>query len=104
MTRLNAVQCAAIAALCGWLVALSCLPYNLWPFAWIAWAPVIWIALAETTRRAWVYGLTCGLAANGGSYYWLVPYLQRFAHLPLVAAVAVFLLFIAYHAMAWALF
>jgi len=51
-----------------------------------------------------VYGFVCGLAGHAGGYYWLVPYLQRFAHLPLIAALAIFLLFVAYHAMAWGLF
>jgi apolipoprotein N-acyltransferase len=94
----------AIALLCGCLIVLSCAPYNIWPLAWIAWTPVIWIALTGTTRRAWAYGLMCGLAANAGGYYWLFPYLQRFAHLPVMAALAIFLLFVAYHAIAWALF
>ena len=85
---------AAIALVCGGLLVLSCANFDLWPLAWIAWAPVIWIALADTTQRAWADGLVCGLAGNAGGYYWLVPYLQRFAHVPVIAAVAIFLLFV----------
>ena len=95
---------AAIAFLCGGLLVLSCADFDIWPLAWIAWAPVIWIALAGTTERAWAYGFICGLAGNAGGYYWLFPYLQRFANLPVMAALAIFVLFVAYHAIVWSLF
>ena len=95
---------ATIALVCGCLFVLSCAPFDIWPLAWIAWAPVIWIVLDEKTKHAYVYGLLCGLASNAGGFYWLVPYLERFAHLPFIAALSIFFLLISYQAITWALF
>jgi apolipoprotein N-acyltransferase len=95
---------AAIAIGCGGLVVLSSANFDIWPLAWVAWVPVIWIVLDERTERAWPYGLLCGLATQAGGFYWFVRYLQRFAHLPLIAAVPIFILLIGYQASGWMLF
>jgi len=95
---------AAIAAGCGGLVVLASANFDIWPLAWVAWAPVLWIVLDERTTHAWAYGLLCGLATQAGGFYWFVRYLQRFAHLPLLAAVPIFVLLIAYQASGWMLF
>jgi apolipoprotein N-acyltransferase len=94
----------AVVTACGCLLGLSCSHFNLWPIAWFAWVPVLWIVLDQRTRHAWAYGFVCGLAGNALGFYWFVPYLQRFAHLPLVAALPIFLLLISYHALSWTLF
>jgi apolipoprotein N-acyltransferase len=95
---------AAIVIGCGGLVVLSAANFDIWPLAWVAWAPVLWIVLDPRTERAWAYGFLCGLMENAGGFYWFVPYLQRFAHLPLIAALPIFFLLISYQAIAWALF
>jgi apolipoprotein N-acyltransferase len=95
---------AAIALVCGGLLVLSGSRFDIWPLAWIASAPLIWIVLDEKTTHAWIDGWLFGLAANAGGLYWFVRYLERFAHLPLVVALLVFLLLIAYQAITWALF
>lgn len=89
---------------CGGLVVLSAPGFDLWLLTWLALAPVIWIALDERTTHAWAYGWLFGLAVNAGGLYWFVRYLDRHAHLPLFAALLVFLLLISYQAITWALF
>jgi apolipoprotein N-acyltransferase len=95
---------AAVAIGCGSLLVVSCPAFDIWPLAWVAWAPVLWIVLDERTAYAWAYGFLCGLVAHAGAFYWFVPYLQRFAHLPLTAAVPIFVLLISGPAIGWALF
>jgi apolipoprotein N-acyltransferase len=95
---------AAIALVCGCLLVLSGTPFDFWPLAWIASAPLIWIALDEKTTHAWAYGWLFGLAVNAGGLYWFFPYLERFAHLPAIVALLVFFLLISYQAVTWALF
>jgi apolipoprotein N-acyltransferase len=95
---------AAIAILCGCLLVLSCASFDIWPLAWIAWAPVIWIVLDDQSENAWAYGFLCGLVANAGGFYWFIGFLERFAHLPFIAALPIFLVLISYQAIGWALF
>jgi apolipoprotein N-acyltransferase len=94
----------AIVIACGGLLRLAFPDFDLWPLAWAAWVPVLWIVLDKDTRHAWAWGFLCGVVIQGCGFYWFVPYLQRFAHLPLVAAVPIFLVLIAYQAIGWSLF
>ena len=93
-----------IALACGGLLCLSCADFDIWPLAWIGWVPVLWICLDERTGRPFRYGFLCGLAGLGGGFYWVVPYLQRFANLPLVLALPIFLALIAVQALSWGAF
>jgi len=95
---------SAIALACGVLLFLSCANFDVWPLAWVACVPLLWVVLDEKTEKPWVYGLLCGLTANGGGFYWIVPFLQRFGHLPLVAAVPIWALLVTYQAITFALF
>ncbi len=95
---------AAISLACGVLLFLSCADFDIWPLTWFALVPFFWVILDEKTEKPWVYGLLCGLTANGGGFYWIVPFLQRFGHLPLIAAIPIFLLLITYQAITFALF
>ena len=90
--------------LCGGLLVLSGPRLDIWALAWIALAPLIWIVLDDNTKHAWAYGWLFGLVVNLGGLYWFVRYLERFGHLPLVAALLIFFLLIAYQAVTWALF
>ena len=94
----------AIVVACGVLLRVAFPDFDLWPLAWVAWVPVLWIVLDEHTRHAWAWGFLCGVVIQGFGFYWVVPYLQRFAHLPLVAAVPIFLFLIAYQAVGWTVF
>jgi apolipoprotein N-acyltransferase len=94
----------AIVVACGVLLRLAFPDFDLWPLAWVAWVPVLWIVLDEQTRHAWAWGFLCGIVIQACGFYWIVPYLQRFAHLPLVATLPIFLLLVAYQAVGWSLF
>lgn len=95
---------AGICALAGTLLFLSCADFDIWPLAWFSVAPLLAVALHPSTKRPAVYGFITGLFANGGGFYWIVPFLERFGHLPLVAAVPIFLLLVAYQAITFTLF
>jgi apolipoprotein N-acyltransferase len=101
--RLRAIK-ATLSLVCGALLFLSCADFNIWPFTWFAVAPVLWVTLDERTRKPAWYGFLCGLVANGGGFYWIVGFLQRFGHLPLVAAIPIWLLLVSYQAITFTLF
>jgi apolipoprotein N-acyltransferase len=94
----------AISALAGTLLFLSCADFDIWPLTWFAVVPLLAVALHPTTKRPALYGFVCGLVANGGGFYWIVPFLQRFGHLPIIAAVPIFLLLVSYQAITFTLF
>jgi len=52
----------------------------------VAVVPLLAVSLDSDTRRPAFYGFLTGLFANGGGFYWIVGFLMRFGHLPLVAA------------------
>jgi apolipoprotein N-acyltransferase len=93
---------AGISLLCGVLLFLSCADFDIWPFAWFALVPLFWVILDERTVKPAYYGFLCGLVANGGGFYWIVGFLQRFGHLPLIAAIPIFLLLVSYQAITFA--
>ncbi|HEY7957021.1 MAG TPA: apolipoprotein N-acyltransferase [Polyangia bacterium] len=95
---------AGVALASGVLLFLACADFDIWPLAWVAVAPLLWVILDERTEKPAVYGLLCGLTANGGGFYWIVGFLERFGHLPLIAALPIFLLLIGYQAITFALF
>ncbi len=95
---------SAVAIACGTLLFLSCATFDVWPLTWFAVAPLIAVVLDQRTQKPAFYGFLCGLCANGGGFYWIVGFLQRFGHLPLVAAIPIFLLLISYQAITFALF
>lgn len=95
---------AAVSLACGVLLFLSCADFDIWPLTWVAVAPMLAVVLHPTTRRPAVYGFLTGLVANAGGFYWIVGFLQRFGHLPLWAAVPIFLLLVSYQAITFALF
>ncbi|HEY2747146.1 MAG TPA: hypothetical protein VGL86_21130, partial [Polyangia bacterium] len=95
---------AAVCAVAGTLLFLSCADFDIWPLAWFSVAPLLAVALDPTTKKPAIYGFITGLFANGGGFYWIVPFLQRFGHLPLIAAIPIFLLLVSYQAITFSVF
>lgn len=86
---------AALFAGCLWF--LACPDFDYWPLAWVAMVPMFWaVERAHTPRQAFFYAWMCGVVGNGGGFYWVVELLRRFAFMPLVAALGVFLLMASY--------
>ncbi len=94
--------------LSGTLLFLACADFDIWPLAWIGMVPLLWVLLDDDgqprTQQPFFYGMVAGMFANGGGFYWIVGLLQRFGHLPFVAAAPLFLLLIAYQALTFGLF
>jgi apolipoprotein N-acyltransferase len=105
-TDLNATAVSIGAAiLSGCLWFLACADFDIWPFAWFAMLPALWIIeRAPTRRRALSYGWLAGVVANVGGFYWIVGLLTRFAHLPWPLAVLGLLLLAFYQALVFLLF
>jgi apolipoprotein N-acyltransferase len=104
---LNASQVAGRLGLCvlsGTLLFLACGKTAIWPLAWFGMVPWLWVVLDARTRSPFFYGWVAGLLGSGGGFYWVYGLLERFAHLPVIASAAGFLLFIAYQALQWAAF
>ena len=95
---------AALCVASGTLLFLSCADFDIWPLTWFALVPLLVVAMDPTTTRPAFYGFITGLVANGGGFYWIVPFLQRFGHLPLIAAIPIFLLLVSYQAITFTLF
>jgi apolipoprotein N-acyltransferase len=94
--------------LSGTLLFLACADFDIWPLAWIGMVPLLWVLLdgdgQPRTQQPFFYGMVAGMFANGGGFYWIVGLLQRFGHLPWIAAAPLFVLLIAYQALTFGLF
>jgi apolipoprotein N-acyltransferase len=86
------LACAAA----GTATFLATATFDLWPLAWIGLVPALWSFRTVTPRRGFWLGWLLGFIANTGGFYWIAPLLQRFGHMPLVAALPIFVLLIAY--------
>lgn len=93
-----------VAASSGVLLFLSCADFDIWPLAWFAVVPLLWVVLDEDCRHPFFYGWIAGLIANGGGFYWINGLLIRFGHLPYIASLPLYALLIAYQALAFGLF
>src|SRR5262249_7650220 len=94
----------AIAIACGGLLGLSSAALELWPLAWVAWAPLLWIVLDDRSKWGWGYGYICGLVGNAAAFFWLPRYFRHVAQLPFAAALLLFGGLISYQAIGWGLF
>ncbi len=93
-----------LCVLSGALFFLSCADFDIWPLCWFAGVPLLWVSQHPETKRPWVWGLVTGIVANGGGFYWLVLFMGRFGHLPILASVPIFLLMVTYQGITFALF
>jgi apolipoprotein N-acyltransferase len=94
-----------LCVLSGCMWFLSCADFDIWPLAWIAMVPCLWlIDTAPTRKRAIYYAWLTGVVANTGGFYWVSGLLSRFGHLPVPVAMFGVLLLASYQALVFALF
>jgi apolipoprotein N-acyltransferase len=74
-----------IAATSGLLLSVAFPPAGLWPVAFIAVVPLMWLLTATGPRRGFALGLVYGLAFHGATLYWIL----RFGELAWVAVTIV---------------
>ncbi len=95
----------ALAVLGGAMTFLATAQFDIWPLGWLSVAPLLWVALdapeAAGDKSARRLAFVFGLVMNAGGFYWVLGFLQRFGHLPLVAAFPIFVLLVAYQAITW---
>jgi apolipoprotein N-acyltransferase len=95
----------ALATASGVLWFLSCADFDIWPLAWFAMVPALWVLeRAPSRRRGVLLTWLAGIVANLGGFYWLAGMLTRFGHLPLPLALLGLLLLAVYQAVVFLLF
>lgn len=94
-----------LAVLSGSMWFIATADFDIWPLAYVALLPLLWlIARAPTRRHAWLYGWVSGIVANTGGFYWITGLLTRFAGFSLPLAVLGLLLLAAYQGVVFLLF
>lgn len=88
---LPAGPAAALAVLSGVFYWAAFPGIDVWPFAFICWAPLLLAIRGQTPRRAWWLGLLQGLTCNVLGFYWLLDMLKTFSGFP-TALCALFML------------
>lgn len=87
----------AVAAVAGSLWWLASPRFDLWPLAWIAPAPLVWlIDRAPTPKRARRYAWLAGTVCSIGGFGWIVSLLTRYSSFPWPLAVVGLVLLAAY--------
>jgi apolipoprotein N-acyltransferase len=101
---------ARVARRVGWstasglLMVLSVPRFDLWPCMWVALLPALHVALTSASpRRAFAQGWWTGIVANTVAFWWMRGLLERFAHLPAVAAIPIMLLLTCYQGLEFGL-
>lgn len=88
----------------GCLLFLSCADFDIWPFTWFAFLPLLLSVRSLAPRRAFWWGWLCGVVANGGGFYWITHLLMRFGHLHWLPSFALFALMMAYQGLLFGVF
>jgi apolipoprotein N-acyltransferase len=86
------------------MLFLATADYDIWPLAYGGLVPLLVVALDRRTDRPLLWGWWLGLVANWGGFSWIVGFLMRFGHLPLIAALPIHVLLVGYQALTFALF
>ena len=96
----------ALCALSAALMILSCADFDIWPLTWFAMVPWLWVVLdgTDTPKQAFRYGWLVGIIGNGGGFSWINHLLVKFGHMPLVAAIPLWLLLCVYQGLSFGLF
>jgi apolipoprotein N-acyltransferase len=72
----------ALAALSGTLVFLGFAGFDIWPLAFVAWAPLLVAVRRQEPAFALKLGLLAGLVLDVGGFYWLQTMLVTFSGFP----------------------
>lgn len=99
-TRRQRTIAALLSTVC---MVLCCPDYDLWWLGCVAWVPYLWAIEGLRPRRAMLYGWLTGTLTVLWGFFWMTNLLTKFAHLPMVAAFPVALLFSAWHGLIWGL-
>lgn len=76
------------AAASGLVIAACFLRFQLWPFGWLAFAPLLWAVTASPDRTTTLrIGWVAGLCTNIPAFYWLVYTIHVFGGFPWIVAV-----------------
>ncbi len=94
-----------LAALSAILWAFVCLNFSVWPLAFVAMVPALFvIERASSTRRAVLFAWCVGLIGNTCGFYWMIGTIERFVGLSRLTTLFLFLLVCGFHALRLALF
>ena len=105
LTRDEWLKYTALCIASGVIWFLSCADFDVWPFAWFAMVPTLYVTeRVHTTRQAFFFAWLTGVVGNGGGFYWIAGLLVRFGHMPWLAAIPIFLLLAAYQGLVFGLF
>lgn len=99
----TSLQRIAAALLSTVGMVLCCPNYDLWWLGLFAWVPYFWAIEGLAPRKAMLYGWLTGTLTVLWGFFWLTNLLTKFAHLPMVAAFPVAVLFSAWHGLIWGL-
>lgn len=75
-------QALGLAVLSGVLYWAAFPGIDVWPFAFVCWAPLIVAMRGQTPRFALLLGLLQGLTCNLLGFYWLLDMLKQFSGFP----------------------
>jgi apolipoprotein N-acyltransferase len=95
----------ALCLFSGTIWFLACPDFDLWPLAWFAMVPTLYVTeRVHTTRQAFFFAWITGVVGNGGGFYWIAGLLVRFGHMPWIAALPIFFLLAAYQGLVFGAF
>ncbi len=92
-----------LAVLAGGLVAVTFRDFRFWALSWIAFIPLLMAIEGGSAGRGFACGWIAGLTTHLAGFTWFTGLLVRFAHFPLPAALAVYVLYCAWGGVAWGL-
>lgn len=103
--RAATALCAVIALATGSLWVLASADFDIWPLAYLAIIPSLWlIERAPTTRRALLYGWLAGFSCNALGFSWITELMTRHADMPWILGLLALLLLAGYQALVFLLF
>ena len=93
-----------LCILSGVLWFTACSDIDIWPFAWIASVPLMWVIHDKTPRKAFWYAMLAGFVANYGGFYLISHTLVVYAGLPLPVGIFGTALIAIYQALVYGVF
>lgn len=90
-----------LCVLSGVLWFCACSDIDIWPLAWFATVPMLWVIHDKRPGKAFWYGMLAGFVANYGGFYWITGTLVRFAGLPTVVGLFGTSLLAFYQGLVW---